>query len=132
MSETLYIKKGRRYIPAREWSPELMDSLPEGHYLVSVTPGCKSVRHNVKPEAAPLLAAMVSIKQDLVKMIQELSSWKRTERKKISARDRAKCKKAFEAWTQLAPPGELLGFNQESAWSIVDALENRLIEECGK
>lgn len=132
MSETLYIKVGRRYHPVREYSPEMMDSLPSGYHLVAVMPGCKSIRYDINPEAAPLLAALVGIKEDLVKLVQDLSTWKRTERKIQSARDRAKCKKAFEAWTQLAPPGELLGLNQASAWSIVDALEKRLIEECGE
>ena len=53
---TLYKKIGKKYIPEREYY-ESMDSLPKGFHLIMVEPGLRSIRFDVIPDYAGLLAA---------------------------------------------------------------------------
>lgn len=56
-TETFYKKVGRKYVPVYEYDQELLDSFSEGHHLVSVIPGLKSVKYNIDPALAPMFAA---------------------------------------------------------------------------
>ena len=60
MSETFYrrVKHGKsvRYEPASEY--ETWDAYPEGHWLVTIRPGNKSIRRVAKPDYPGLQAAM--------------------------------------------------------------------------
>jgi hypothetical protein len=52
-----YEKRGRRYVPVSEYDSDLVDSLPKGNHLIMCYPGGKSIRYNVDPALAPMLAA---------------------------------------------------------------------------
>ena len=52
-----YEKRGRRYVPVSEYDSDLVDSLPKGNHLIMCYPGGKSVRYNVDPALAPMIAA---------------------------------------------------------------------------
>lgn len=54
--KTLYVKRGRRYIPVREHTA--YDHLSEGHYLLTVKPGSKQITLLLTPDEAPLKAAL--------------------------------------------------------------------------
>jgi hypothetical protein len=54
---TYYVKRGRRYFPVSQWDPQLDQALPPGHHLVSVRPGQESLRCNIEPARAPMIAA---------------------------------------------------------------------------
>jgi len=54
---TYFIKKGRKYIPAREYDNEFNDSWPEGTHLTVCKPGSRSRRYNIEPAFAPMIAA---------------------------------------------------------------------------
>jgi hypothetical protein len=52
-----YEKRGRRYVPVSEYDSDLVDSFPKGNHLIMCYPGGKSVRYNVDPALAPMIAA---------------------------------------------------------------------------
>ena len=52
-----YKKEGRKYVPAYEYDQELMDAFPQGAHIVLCYPGGKSVRYNVDPNYAAMIAA---------------------------------------------------------------------------
>jgi hypothetical protein len=57
VTETFYIKRGRRYIPVREYDGMLQDALPHGSYVTVVRPGASVQRWAVDPAYAPMIAA---------------------------------------------------------------------------
>jgi hypothetical protein len=54
---TFYRKVGRRYVPASEYDLELIDSVPKGNHVIMCYPGGQSMRYNIKPALAPMIAA---------------------------------------------------------------------------
>ena len=52
-----YEKVGRKYVPVREYDPDLIDSLPEGTHLIMCYPSGASRRYNVNPDHAAMIAA---------------------------------------------------------------------------
>jgi len=57
MKQTFYKKVGHRYVPVSEYDNALMDALPKGAHLFIVNPDSKSVRYNIDPALAPMIAA---------------------------------------------------------------------------
>lgn len=67
---TYYEKRGRRYVPVMEavthWG------LPEGSYLVQVTPGSTTTKYHVNPDYAAVEAALMTLEDAMVEaMLQE-------------------------------------------------------------
>jgi hypothetical protein len=52
-----YEKRGRRYVPVSEYDSDFVDSFSKGNHLIMCYPGGKSVRYNVDPALAPMIAA---------------------------------------------------------------------------
>lgn len=46
-----------RYRPVREYDSELQDSFVRGNHLVMVYPGGKTIRYNINPDLASMIAA---------------------------------------------------------------------------
>jgi hypothetical protein len=57
MQTTFYKKAGRRYVPVYEYDSELMDAFPKGSHVVICYPGGKSIRYNIDPNYAAMIAA---------------------------------------------------------------------------
>lgn len=57
MKKVFYEKVGRRYIPVKEYNTEWLDSFRKGAHLIICYPGGKSVRHNIDPNYAAMIAA---------------------------------------------------------------------------
>jgi hypothetical protein len=55
--EVFYRKVGRRYVPVSEYDSNLMDSMRQGSHLVICYPGGRSIRYNVEPDFAAMIAA---------------------------------------------------------------------------
>jgi hypothetical protein len=55
--EVFYRKVGRRYVPVREYDSNFVDSMSKGTHLVMCYPGGKSIRYNIDPAYAPMIAA---------------------------------------------------------------------------
>jgi hypothetical protein len=63
MSQTLYTKKGRRYVPVREHSPEVFDSLAHGQYVVTVSAGSTRLRRVDTPASSEVLVAVEQMRE---------------------------------------------------------------------
>ena len=59
MKKIYYEKRGRRYIPVREYNNDWMDSFPEGNHLIVCRPGSVSRRQRIDSALAPMIAAGV-------------------------------------------------------------------------
>ncbi len=55
--EVFYRKVGRRYVPVREYDSNFVDSMSKGTHLVMCYPGGKSIRYNIDPDYAAMIAA---------------------------------------------------------------------------
>lgn len=122
MSETIYIKKGRRYKPIYEYDPLVCDSFPQGSHLVVSTPGCRITRYRVEPDTAPILAAIAMGRDSMVQAIQKASE--------VSSRDALLSPrelKAFEEWKK-ATGRETLLLSRPSAVEIFEAFEKALLQ----
>ncbi len=64
-----YEKIGRKYVPVREYDPDLIDSLPDGNHLIMCYPGGTSRRYNIRPDYASMIAAARIAEHDIVKAI---------------------------------------------------------------
>lgn len=64
------------YTPVAEYDSQVMDSFPYGSHLVVVKSGSRSIRYNVDPDYATIMAALVTIKDDFVNMLSEASKLK--------------------------------------------------------
>lgn len=73
MTETLYKKVGRRYVPVAEFDPALYNSLPKGSHLITVQPGSTSCRHRVEPALAPMIAAGIYAEEAMTSAMVETS-----------------------------------------------------------
>jgi len=76
MSQTLYIKRGRRYVPVREHSPEVYDSLPYGQYVVTVTEGSTRMRRVDTPATDEVLAAVEKLRSAMEDAMREANTSK--------------------------------------------------------
>lgn len=76
MSQTLYIKRGRRYIPVREHSSEVYDSLPHGQYVVTVTTGSTRLRRVDTPATDEVLAAVEQLREAMQDAMREANTSK--------------------------------------------------------
>lgn len=122
MSETIYIKVGRRYKPIYEYDPMVCDSFPEGTHLVVSTPGSRLTRFRVDPDFAPVMAAIAHGREAFISAIQKATLLSPRD-KKLSGRELA----AFEAWKK-ATGEETLMLESASASDVYDAFERALIE----
>ena len=57
MKKIFYEKVGRRYKPVYEYDSEMLDALPKGTHIVMCYPGGKSIRYNIDPNYAAMIAA---------------------------------------------------------------------------
>ena len=72
MSETLYRRQGRRYVPVSE--AMYSDSFPKGHHLVMVEPGRRLIRYNIDPDYVALTAAAELIRDSIADAIYQASA----------------------------------------------------------
>ena len=118
---TLYEKRGRRYHAVSEYDPLVMDSMPAGAHLVVVEPGVRSTRYQVKPEHAPLLAALHAHRGELIEILREAS--RQRPRRIITRRER----RAWAAYCAVMGRDVTLWVELPSANEVIDALEAKLI-----
>ncbi len=120
MPETLYRKAGRRYQPVAYYDEALRGALPFGHHLLTVSPGQQSIAYQVRPDTAPLLAALRACRNDLLRLITEASAPRPA---KVLA-----TQQELEAWEAFKRgAGYDLVLIHPSAAEILDRLEKALI-----
>ena len=72
--EVFFKKVGRKYVPVMEYDYELSNALPKGTHLIMVYPGGQSVKYNVDPAFAPMIAAGRLAEDAISKSIMEASA----------------------------------------------------------
>jgi len=95
MTKKVYYEKvGRRYVPVKEYDSDLVDSLPKGNHLIMCYPGGRSIRYNVDPALAPMIAAG-RVAEDRISEAIHQASEMRPHSKPITEKQR-------KAWENLA------------------------------
>lgn len=123
MSETIYIKVGRRYKPIYEYDQKVCDSFPVGSHLVVCEPGHRLTRFSVDPDFAPVLAAIAKGRDAAVDVIQKATEARYTRSVKLSPKEL----EAFEVWKD-ATGKDTLVLERASAVEVFEAFEKALIE----
>lgn len=123
MKKTFYEKRGRRYLPVREYDDELMWSFPKGAHLVVCQPGQTLTRYDVDPEFAPLVAASMYAQNAIADAVAKASELRPT-REPITEQQRA-------AWQALAEAfgDDLATLQSSSAHDVAQACMGKLITE---
>ena len=93
MTDTYYVKEGRKYRPVSYYDAKVMDGFPVGTHIVMVYPGGSSRRYNVDPNYAAMIAAG-RVAEDAVSKALVKASEMRPHRKPLTLEQR-------EAWAQL-------------------------------
>lgn len=79
--KTIFYKKvGRRYQPVSEYDSDLSLAAPKGAHLVMTIPGGKTVRYNIDPNYAALIAAGRIAEDVISRRIMEASEIRRDSR----------------------------------------------------
>jgi hypothetical protein len=73
MKKIYYEKRGRRYVPVKEYDGDLMDSFTHGTHLLMVYPGGASRRYNINPNYAAMIAAGRVAEDAMCRAIREAS-----------------------------------------------------------
>jgi len=73
MKRVFYEKRGRRYVPVSEYDRDLIDSIPKGNHLIMCRPGGQSVRYNIDPALAPMIAAGRYAEQSMLDSMHKIS-----------------------------------------------------------
>ena len=98
MSKTVFYKKvGRKYVPVSEYDSELVDSIPKGSHIVICYPGGQSIRYNIEPALAPMIAAGRYAEQSMLDTMRMVSE-ARPKRKSITDEQRQAWKVMKEAF----------------------------------
>lgn len=96
MKRVFYEKLGDDYIKVSEYDSDVMNSLPIGHHLVTVTDSGRSTAIRIKPEWAPMIAAG-QVARDAISGVLMTASALRASDNKIPLTE-----KQARAWQDLA------------------------------
>ena len=95
VTETFYIKRGRRYIPVREYDAMLQNALPHGSYVTVVKPGASVQRWAVDPAYAPMIAAGIVAGEAVSEAMRSASEIRLSQDRKPMTREQR------DAWENL-------------------------------
>lgn len=123
---TFYKKVGRRYIPVGEYDSELMDSIPKGNHIVMCYPGGQSIRYNIDPALAPMIAAGRYAEEKMLDTIR-MASEARPKRKALTDEQRQAWKVMKEAFGD-----DMFSITYPSNIDIVQAGIKAMMEEANK
>ena len=94
MTDTFYVKEGRRYRPVSYYDSKVMDGFGVGTHIVMVYPGGSSRRYKIDPNHAAMIAAG-RVAEDAISQAIVKASEMRPHRKSITERQR-------KAWENLS------------------------------
>ena len=126
MKKIFYEKIGRRYKPVYEYDQTLMDAFPKGSHMVICYPGGKSIRYNVDPNYAAMIAAGRVAEEAMCKAMNKASEL-RPAKTPITPAQQA-------AWGKLAEAfgDELATLHGSSLNDIAQAGVKAMMEEADK
>lgn len=84
-----YEKRGRRYVPVSEYDSDFMESFAKGNHLIMCYPGGRSIRYNVDPALAPMIAAGRVAEDRISDAIHKASELRPKQRELTPAQSRA-------------------------------------------
>lgn len=122
--KVFYEKVGRRYKPVYQHDDSLMSAMPKGAHLVVVQPGLKTVKFNVSPSYASVVAAIMLHRSELVDILRNASEARPSSRP-LSKREQ----KALAAWYAVAGKDSLMTLEIPSAHDVLDALSDAMVKE---
>ena len=120
MGEILYKKQGKRYVPVAERDSLYWDSIPEGIHLVITKPSSKSIRFNINPDYAGILAVVHDAREAMVKAVVKASEFKPP---------RPLTEEQQGVWKTLKDKLNINVLNGASAFDIVEAGINVLLDK---
>lgn len=94
MTDTFYVKEGRRYRPVSYYDSKVMDGFGVGTHIVMVYPGGSSRRYKIDPNHAAMIAAG-RVAEDAISQAIVKASEMRPHRKSITEKQR-------KAWENLS------------------------------
>ena len=126
MRKTYYEKVGRRYKEVSYYDSELFDSFVQGTHLVMVYHGGKSIRQNINPDLAPMIAAGRFAEREVADAFYEASKL-HPSKPVITEEQRA-------AWENLAQAfgDNMYAIQRESAVDIAQAGIRAMQQEADK
>ena len=95
MKKIYYEKVGRRYKPVYEYDQTLMDSFPKGSHLVICYPGGKSIRYNIDPAYAPMIAAGRVAEDKISEVIRKATDLRPANKERTLTEEQIRCWKAL-------------------------------------
>ena len=95
VTETFYIKRGRRYVPVREYDGMLQNALPHGSYVTVVRPGSSVQRWAIDPAYAPMIAAGIVAREAMAEVMISASEVR------VSGNRRPMTREQRDAWENL-------------------------------
>lgn len=122
--ETYYIKVGKRYRPISECQTEWL-ALPQGNWLLTSKPGCKSVRKlpdRFYPDYVGLVAAANEMREAMLEAMRKENEL-RPSRRAVSPKEQA----AWETFKKTMGKDVPSYFECGSLASIIDAGINGLL-----
>lgn len=121
--KTYYEKQGRRYVPVHEYDSDWTYSYPAGHHLMYIVPGGTSVRYNVDPAYAQVLAAIKCAENAIIGRISQAAEMK-PSKKPVTQRQ-------IDAWRELqaAMGTDSLTLQGNSSYDVVRAAEEAILKE---
>lgn len=115
-----YIKEGDQYRPVSRYDPDLWNSLPYGHHLITIEDKRKTTRSVVDPALAPMIAASHLAKEKMIRVMLE------RETEFLGPGD----EKEQEAWAVFkATVGNQWSVRRNSFSDVVDSGINQIIKE---
>jgi hypothetical protein len=127
MTETIYRKVNRRYIPIGLYDSE-QQYLPNGAHLVIVKDGCTSTRYNINVSEAVVLAAVQNVRTALVDALAKAVVMQPSKRE-LNALEQ----KGRDAYIDIAGLPVMLAFEGLSMSDLVDkaleVLKRELLEK---
>jgi len=101
MKKIYYEKKGRRYVPVSEYDSEYLDSFSKGTHIVMCYPGGQSLRYNIDPAYAAMIAAGRVAEDAICRAISKAAEMRPTSTPTTEAQQKAWKKLAKEMGDEL-------------------------------
>lgn len=127
---TYYEKRGRRYVPIAE--DARFDALTEGHYLVVIKPGLRSMTRLVEPASGEVEAA---IRVARVAMEEAMAAANRSSGEAMglpTKEDKERAERAYQAWLGVMGERWSVSYRGVSMHDIVEAGIQALRKEMQK
>lgn len=116
MSQTIYRKVGRRYLPLAEWELMQGDQYRKGAHVVICTPGSQLTRYHIKEDRAGLLAALEQHRDVFLDLIRKALEARPSIKEPLTPRQ----VKAWKAWEKAC--GHLYAVETPGVAAAYDAL----------